>query len=250
MPKDYANKNRVIQGRKRGQESRFVPLLAATFAVICFLGAIIYSVHIYHQTSVYSQSITSWFGHVQTLFSRKNKALVKKPNQQVSAKNDEIQFDFYTELPKMQVNSPASAELKSIPVAPPKLIDKPKQANVSKLPNTKPVNTDPLVTQIDDSIKAVMARQVAARQVANANNTTANKKIPPEFILQLGEFNEQTNASQLRLSLLLAGIETEIIKVPDHKYRVQQGPYASERQAKSAQRQLGRKGFESTVKPI
>jgi len=229
MAKDYANKNRVIQGRKRGQEPRFVPLLAAILGVICFLGVIIYSVHLYHQTTFFSNSkehVTSWFNHAKTMMSRKDKAVTKTPQPQASAKNDEIQFDFYTELPSMQVNMPASAQLKSV---------------------VKTVQADHLATQIDDSIKTVMARKLAA-DIKDIKDI--NKKAPLQFILQLGEFSQQVNASQLRLSLLLAGIETEVIKLPEHKFRVQQGPYASERQAKLAQNRLSRKGFESSIKSI
>lgn len=222
MSKDYANKNRLNKRRKLHRESRFVPLAIAIFAVVCFLSAVVYTVRVYHQTTFFSNvSVASWFNHAKIMMSRKDKATAKTPSSQASAENEEIQFDFYTELPNMQVNLPQSAQLKTVSVPVHKSEEK-------------------MAGQIDQSIKTVMTQQLAKE----------NKKQVGRFIVELGEFKDQLNASQLRLSLLLAGIETEIIKIADRQYRVQQGPYQSERQAKSAQRKLDRKGFESSIKEI
>ncbi|HSW69223.1 MAG TPA: SPOR domain-containing protein [Gammaproteobacteria bacterium] len=208
MSRDYANKNR----RKPRGESRFV--LAGIFAVVCLIGAIIYAFHVHEQT------VAVWMNHVKTLMSRKNNSSVKTPLPSAVAENDEIKFDFYTELPNMQVNLPARTETKPFSIS----------VHKQTLP---PVN---LAGKIDESIQAVMAEQV--------------KKPPLQFIVEIGEFKDRLNASQLRLSLLLAGIETEVIKTEQQTYRVQLGPYGSERQAKSSQRRLNNKGFESTVKKL
>jgi len=195
MSKDYANKNRLTRQRKRSGPM-FVSLAGAIFATICFIGAAAYFVHAYQRATLFSH-VAAWFNHAKTIVS---KTSIKREQSPPVAKHDEIQFDFYTELPNMQVNLPRSAE------------------------------------QIDESIKTVIALHTA-----NNKNTAA------QFIVRLGEFKDPLNASQLRLSLLLAGIETEIVKTADHQYRVQQGPFATERQAKSAAQKLNKKGFEGSV---
>ncbi len=207
MSKDYAHKNRHRQRQSDRRGAKFVPLAGAILGVVCFVSAIIYTIHVYHQTVFFSREhIAAWFNHAKTIGSRKESSKVTQTQQ--SAENNDIQFDFYTELPNMQVNLPESSQLSH--------------------------------QKMDQSIQAVMTQKTT--------HTTQKQTI--QFIVQLGEFKNQLDASQLRLSLLLAGIETEIIKTAEHHYRVQQGPYQNERQAKSAQRKLDRKGFESSIKEI
>lgn len=211
MSKDYANKNKYRPRRNDRCDTKFIPLAAAIFAVICFLSAMIFIIHAYHQSTFFSREhIASWFSHAKTMVAKKNKTSTNVSETQKTAENNDIRFDFYTELPNMQVNLPESAQM-------------PEQ-------------------KIEQSIKTVMAPKKI--------NTVSAKKQTIQFIVQVGEFKNQLDASQMRLSLLLAGIETEIIKTPEHRYRVQQGPYPSARQAKLAQKQLSRKGFEGSVKEI
>lgn len=211
MSKDYANKNRYRPRRNDRRETKFVPLAGAIIAVICFVSAMIFMIHAYHQTTFFSREhFASWFSRAKTIVSHKEKNSAKTLATQKSAENDDIRFDFYTELPNMQVNLPQSAQMP--------------------------------VQKIEQSIKTVMTPKIT--------NAPLIKKQTIQFIVQVGEFKNQLDASQMRLSLLLAGIETEIVKTAEHRYRVQQGPYPSERQAKLAQKQLGRKGFEGSVKEI
>ena len=209
MAKDYANKKMFNQRRssKRGRDQTKRTGLLAFFAGSCLLGAaIIYGMHLSHgKVTIWSESIFNAFKH-------HDKMQAKAPNAQAApAQNEDVHFDFYTELPNMRVALPASASTETV-------------KTISRPPQT--------VGQVDESIKSVID----------------SRKTPTQIIVQLGEFKDPLNASQLRLSLLLAGIETEVVKTATHTYRVQKGPYSSERQAKAAQQQLNKKGFDSMIK--
>jgi len=220
MSKDYANKKMFTHRHRPQHERRFFPLIGAMFAVVCLLGAIGYAFHV-HRPIFAKEHFAAWVSQAKVIMSRKDKTPIKT-TPPASAQHDEIQFDFYTELPNMQVNFPASAQSKLFSITAAR----------------KPVNK--LAGQIDESIQSAIAQHKA--------NSTKLTPQSPQFTVQIGEFKDPLNASQLRLSLLLAGIETEVVKIAAHTYRVQKGPYTSERQARLFQRQLSKKGFESTIK--
>ena len=74
---------------------------------------------------------------------------------------------------------------------------------------------------------------------------------PTSYRLQLGEFASQAEASEMRVSLLLAGIDAELIKVVRDEvtiYIVCQGPYVTFAAAKAAQQKLQKKGINSVLK--
>jgi len=223
MPKDYAKK--MISARRHKPEKKpgLVPVIAAVLAGFCLIGVMVYAIHAWSQSAFFSKEhVAAWVHSAKAMVSHKAKSTVKMEKSQIPQPAEEIQFDFYTELPNMQVNLPESATMKPLSIA----ATAPKPGN--------------RIIQIDDSIKAVMARQ--------AGNTVSKQVL--QFVVQLGEFKDPVSASQLRLSLLLAGVETVIVKTPEHTYRVQQGPWSSEHQAKSALRMLGKKGFEGSVKVV
>ena len=232
MSKDYAKKMMSAKRRKPRAEPRFAAIAVSVVAVVCFVSAIVYAAHVYHQAGLFSHpQVTTWLDSAKSVFSHKNNKVVKATKPAAPAAADDIQFDFYTELPNMQVNLPASASAQLKPLAPPVVANK---------PNPGAPSVTKLAGDIDNSIKAVMAQHA----------TNAEQKPAIQYVVQLGEFKNQVGASQLRLSLLLAGVETQIIKISDHVWRVQQGPWSSQRQAKLAQQKLGRKGFDGEVKEI
>lgn len=73
--------------------------------------------------------------------------------------------------------------------------------------------------------------------------------VAPQYVIALGEFQNETEASQMRLSLLLSGFETKIIKVKS-TYQIQKGPFASEAEAKKIQKRLLNKGISGEVKKL
>ena len=69
----------------------------------------------------------------------------------------------------------------------------------------------------------------------------------------MATFRNESNATQLRVSLLLAGVEVDIVKIKmsSHNiYRVQQGPYSNLQLAKARQQQLQKKGVEGVLEKV
>lgn len=88
----------------------------------------------------------------------------------------------------------------------------------------------------------------------------ASTELPPppvvttvSYTLQLGLFEDNNSASQLRISLLLAGVNADIVPIKQNnhvKYRVQQGKYSTLALAMKNQRALEDKGIMSEVQKI
>jgi hypothetical protein len=73
------------------------------------------------------------------------------------------------------------------------------------------------------------------------------------YILQFGVFKEYAEASRLRLSLLLTGIETEIERVSNSQgvaFRVQQGPFLTRGESRLYQQKWQKKGIETILKKL
>lgn len=123
----------------------------------------------------------------------------------------EIQFDFYHELPKQQVEMP--------------------------IHTVQAVNTS-------------TNEEIPAKQKIN-NSPPPLPQQEAKYILQIGVFANEAAASRIRLSLLLAGLDATIMttKLNDKVvYQIQRGSYVSIKQAKAAQRILQKKGIESIIK--
>jgi hypothetical protein len=74
---------------------------------------------------------------------------------------------------------------------------------------------------------------------------------PLQYILQLGVFDNESPATQLRISLLLAGCEAEIVKIKTKDgelYRVQSRAFSKQADAKKVQEQWQAKGVTSVLK--
>ena len=67
-----------------------------------------------------------------------------------------------------------------------------------------------------------------------------------KYTLQIAEFKNESEAGQLRLSLLLEGVEAEVVQIGEI-FRVQQGTYTTTALAKSAQKELEKQGITSQV---
>jgi cell division protein FtsN len=220
MRKDYAKKNMFAQKRKLRKEPPRLSVLLTVFLVAFAVSVTGYWMYAHHG---FRDGSIAWIASAKSLFVKHKADPVKVAKQQDSNQDDNnIRFDFYTELPKMQVNTGTIVDKK--PFVSPKLVEKlPRPAELA---------------EIDNSIQSIIA--------------TKKSQIKPsvQYTLQLGVFKDQLSASQLRLSLLLAGIDADVVKMQNNTYRVQKGSYTTENQAKSMQRQINKKGFDSEIKPI
>ena len=125
--------------------------------------------------------------------------------------------------------------------------------NVKNKPITeaqKTVADEPIHFDFYTELPKMRVAIPAVAPIASEKALSAAPKTTAQFVVQISEFKSQIQASQLRLSLLLAGIDTQIIKTTQQTYRVQQGPFGTERQAKTAQQRLNQKGFDSTLSKL
>jgi cell division protein FtsN len=92
----------------------------------------------------------------------------------------------------------------------------------------------------------------AIENVAPVADAAAASKPPVQpYYLELGTFSNPANASQLRISLLLAGVDAEVIKIRESNqdvYYVRYGSFPNMGQAKAKQERLMQKGVTSTIK--
>jgi cell division protein FtsN len=163
----------------------------------------------------------------QTLVSVQNLA-TKKPDAEQT-----IHFEFYTTLPDRQM---VVAE---------------QVAKVSSQPLMK--NNDPTYA---DRVKptGVPSKEVISPfSIANAQELEqelADRLHQMNYTVQLGVFRTQTAAQTYRQTLIYAGFKATIVVLDKGKkpiYRLQLGPYADKKQAKSAQQQLERQGLKSLI---
>jgi cell division protein FtsN len=135
--------------------------------------------------------------------------------KQQTTSEPEIRFSFYDALPNMKVEVAKRDQPQSQPKA---------------------------LVKVDES---------KATKIAVSTNNTVSTSESPTYFLQFGIYKESSSASQLRLSLLLAGIETEVEEVTSDKkkmFRVWQGTFKTLAEAKSYQAKWQSKGIESIIK--
>lgn len=83
-------------------------------------------------------------------------------------------------------------------------------------------------------------------QLASPHGKVIIQEKPENYTIKIAEFQNQNEASQMRLSLLLDGIKAEIVKRGE-KYRIQQGNFTDLAQAKSSQKVLEKLGVKSVI---
>jgi hypothetical protein len=158
-----------------------------------------------------SSQMTTFLTKIKSIFVKHTTTAAITKKPEDNAEQ-EVEFSFYNELPNMHVEVPSEAEVNNYDTS----------HKVAKTPS----------------------QEVKSMQV------TAKTPALPSFILQFGVFKQASAASQLRLSLLLAGIETEVDKIQtgnDYTYRVWQGPFATMSEAKAYQQKWQRKGIECSI---
>lgn len=210
--------------------------------VIALLIGVLYAVHLTQQPSaVPGQSmVESWVSNAKGWFARDKKPLASKKHHVTASREaaeEDIQFNFYTELPKMGVPVPQStAEASKTGPAPQSTTEASKTRSAPQLLVTKPA----LPVNVERS-------QVKASAMAQTTSGQAS------YLLQIAAFKNKTAAGEMRVSLLLAGFEVLVIETMVANqpiYLLQQGPFSTLAQAKSIQEALKKKGIESVIKKV
>lgn len=94
-------------------------------------------------------------------------------------------------------------------------------------------------------MKPVKEKSMNKNQLEVISIQQKSTSIP--YIVQLGLFKNESEANKLRLSMLLEGVESEIIKTQAGYYRLQQGPYPTLADAEKTQSSLKNKGIVSLI---
>ena len=199
MQKDYAKY--TFKRRSPWLEQGWRYRLLLVVFILTLVGCIGYAYYLYDK---YADSFS--FSRIQSFFIQKQ-APVKAaaPPLEDKPEND-IQFNFYTELPS----------------------DKPVGHSFDK----------PL--EITQNKPSALSKSDSAKK--------------GQYVLQVAAFQSPAAAGELRISLLLAGFEADIVKslTEDQQtlYLIQLGPYSNPSKAKSVQEEMKGKGIESVVKKI
>ncbi len=212
MRKDYAKRSvRSKRSLEQGWLRRFLFVIFILF----LLGMVSYRYYFYKMQAI-SQPFHEWVTTAKSFFHQ-TKPLSMPTNNLINNElkpaeaDPEIHFDFYTELSAMPVMTPA----------------KMKNVNVNHSTNINNINN------INKSQLAV----ISVQQKSTVNG----------YIVQLGLFKNASEVNKLRLSILLEGVESQIIKTNKGFYRLQQGPFSTLAYAEEAQNKLKNKGIISLI---
>ena len=194
MAKDYAKYTSIKRVPKKKQRSHLV----ASFILLIFIGTFAYGFYTFKQHP--SSRLGILIGECKAVFHhQKNQTMIiSKPQTEIAKAEQEVHFDFYNELPNMQVSAGSS-------------------------------NSKFMVS------KSTVPKTTAATET--------------NYIVRINTFKNENDASQIRVSLLLSGIDADIVKIGGN-YRIQQGPYSTLLQAKAMQKKLLKKGIESQVEKL
>lgn len=226
MPRDYV---RYVNKQKRPLVERgWRKRLLFVGFLLLLLSSLTYGVYVYQQprTEDASESIGLWVEQVITLFKKtsndqQSAQKLMDSSEGMGAKPDaDIQFSFYTDLANMQVSAPQ----------PP-----------SQLANKNKTQLLPVVKPVE---------RIDTNQTVIPSTVSQAKVVAERYLLQIAAFKNPTAAGEMRISLLLAGFEVEIVKAMHDSqllYQLQQGPFSTVAEAKVMQRELKKKDIESVI---
>jgi cell division protein FtsN len=184
-----------------------------------------------------------------------------------------VHFDFYNELPNMQMPADEQAGAMNTPSPAPRAASQehaaaePAPASELVVVEAKPVAPVvasaaplPLPAKLMPAVpKPVVAKAAAPKSPArifNPDEVTdllAAEHGVQRYVIQLGVFQSEAAANRLREAIVSVGFEAAIVKVTqgNHKiYHVQQGPYESAALAKSSQQRLEKRGIISVIQKV
>lgn len=230
MTKDYA-KYTSREARDPKTKKGFLSLVVILVIVVAVvMGASGYYLH--HVLSTNQNNGPTFVSRIKAVFSRhkKNTVANKETKPRPATEEPAIHFDFYNELPKMQVavtESSMTNEKKPVP----------KPVTPASPPKQQPVPPQPIMPLV----------------TPNQSINQQTKKTETQYLIQLGVFKKLSAASELRISLLLSGLEVNIVKSKEgteEVYRVEKGPYQNLQEAKAMQKKLQGKGFDAMVRKV
>lgn len=228
MKKDFSKQytRRAARATNKGQTLwRWVVMMAMVAVLFC--GAFIgyqykKDPQKYPYLDTYVQQTTNWIAAHRSHL-RQDIVKVKRLAANKNTEQEEIHFEFYTALPNMQMNATVQAEPAQTGVAAKPTITAPVVATVAS-----PANLDTQALEQDISAQINQGR----------------------YLLQLGVFRTQDSAARFQQSLADAGFQAKVITTEKKVFKVQMGPFTNKNQARLAQIDLEKKGFNGVMHRI
>ena len=168
------------------------------------------------------------------------KIIPKKLVKSNSPDQPQVQFDFYSELPNMQVTLSEPAQgAKGMA----QLITTPKP-KISETPAVEvtPAAVKPTVVFDSSDVDNLLASETGI--TSHASNSTA-------FYIQLGVFESETGAKRLLEAIQSVGFDAHVAKSLFGNrtlYQVTQGPYETRELAKMTQQRMQKRGIISIIR--
>lgn len=213
MSKDYAKRVFTTTRTRKKKPRRIGLFILPIVLILSIIGG-----WAYYNKSYFTGTDRSFLSSVKGLMIHKHYAVNKPASlpkiKEQTDQEPKVHFDFYNELPNIQVTVPETADN----ATPPKPVINKSQVT----PATAEASQEP------------------------AQPTT-------KYILKVGQYTDSATASQERLSLLLSGFEAEVVKINSEQgevYQVQHGSFTSMSSAKKMQKKLEAKGIACEIKKI
>jgi cell division protein FtsN len=235
MPKDYAKfvppKART-SAQKRGYSALFFTV------VFVLLTAVLVSYFLYEKKetgsfAAASKNIATYSSKLWTQINTKKPAIQAEPRTLIGQNTvrPPVHFDFYNELPKMQVYPDQPSESMDLSPKTHATVITQSQIPVDKVDrtNTKKAIFDP------DEVSELLAAE----------------KETQSYTLQLDTFETEQAAKGLQKALASIGFDVRIVKINAQGkaiYFVQQGPYKNKALAKISQQLLQKRGITSVLR--
>lgn len=203
MAKDYAKRNYNLKPPKKNLWRVHVAL--AIVVILACAGYWTYTNRIY---SVFaeSQNVSVFFTKIIAMFPPKKSEPVREVQKKINTVHSEpkVHFDFYTELPNMQVRAP--------------MVDETKRTAMPSLATVSPTQTLPkgYIIQLGvfkDATSASELRFSLLLSGCEADVVKVKTKEGERYQVQRGPFVNVTEAKRLQLQLQKKGIEG-VVKGP------------------------------------
>lgn len=280
MAKDYA---KFVPEKKRTSKRshRRVELMLSAFFIVAVTVAIATFIYIKKSpdalVAVSGGKTSNPFAKLMAALHHSKVDAPVSVKASVVANNQEpvsVHFNFYSELPSMQVTLPAvaasaappplkktmlaAANAPVIPVAKndmQKLKESSEQvvattptAIIPAATNSEMQDSKAVAATLSNSAPATIFSTDEVKDLLEAENQPKRIDAQGEkYFIQVGVFSTLNAANRMQEALSMAGFHTQVIK-SDNSFRVEQGPFTTKSLAKSSQQQLQKRGIDSLIR--
>jgi cell division protein FtsN len=246
MAKDYA---KFVPPKRRNAKPKFWRNGIFLASCLVLIGGLAAGAVYYETTSkqVLANGSQTFITKLSVLVHKKSNNVLAKKTTAVIDQPPPIHFNFYNQLPKVQVTPD---EAQPIALGENKL---PIPSDPIKIKTAKPKTPEPKEIMVAKTDPVLDPDKVSGLLEAESKPQQAVKTVPTpgeQFIIQLGVFDSQSGALRLADALSSVGFTVNVIKASQggrQVYRVQQGPFTTMELAKANQQKLKKRGIEGDI---